>query len=167
MTINHDKLGFDVVKAKKSPKSKIKKIFDISDSEKSLVFSKKIIAALEDKLKYHNKNNRKKLKLTDLKKAYKAGFNEAKDLNKETLAHVNFFLRISSNGSNVFKSEKFEIIGSNFFIKAEAAPEACDYSLAEEDIKKYSLEDFNFKNHEELYLEDENDNITIYGLKNL
>jgi hypothetical protein len=33
-------------------------------------------------------------------------------------------------------------------------------------IKNYKLEDFDFKSHEELYLEDEEDRVTIYGFNN-
>jgi hypothetical protein len=164
MNYNSEKYGFEQIKAKKTykPKNRKKK-----SSEKSLDFSKKIIATLEDKVNLHNKDNNKQLKLIDLKRAYKNGFNESKDLNKETLAHVNMTLRISrgeiSDIIGNFKSSSFEIVGSQFVVKGDLVPNENDYQQAEEDIKNYNLEDFDFKSHEELYLEDEEDRV-IYGL---
>ena len=164
MNYNSEQYGFEQIKAKKTykPKNRKKK-----NSEKSLDFSKKIIAALEDKISTHNKDNNKQLKLIDLKRAYKNGFNESKDLNKETLAHVNMTLRISrgeiSDIISNFKSSSFEIVGSQLVVKGDLVPNENDYQQAEEDIKNYNLEDFDFKNHEELYLEDEEDRV-IYGL---
>ena len=164
MNYNSEQYGFEQIKAKKTykPKNRKKK-----SSEKSLDFSKKIIATLEDKVNLHNKDNNKQLKLIDLKRAYKNGFNESKDLNKETLAHVNMTLRISrgeiSDIISNFKSSSFEIVGSQFVVKGDLVPNENDYKQAEEDIKNYNLEDFDFKNHEELYLEDEEDRV-IYGL---
>jgi hypothetical protein len=164
MNYNSEQYGFEQIKARKTYKPKVRKN---KGSEKSLVFSKKIISALEDKVNLHNKNNDKQLKLVDLKKAYKSGFNGNKNLNKETLAHVNMTLRISrgeiSDIINNFKSSSFEIIGSQFIVKGDLIPNENDYKQAEEDIKTYNLEDFDFQSHEELYLEDEEDRVT-YGL---
>ena len=164
MNYNSEQYGFDLIKAKRTYKPKVRKN---KNSEKSLVFSKKIIAALEDKVKTHNEKFDKKVNLVELKKAYKSGFNESKDLNEETLAHVNLFLRIAQENTksifNNFKSGGFEIINNQFVIKASISPEEIDYIQAKEDIKNYQLEDFDFKSHEELYLEDEEDRVTIYG----
>ena len=163
MNYNSEQYGFEQIKAKKTykPKGRKKK-----SSEKSLDFSKKIIAALEDKLNLHNKDNSKQLNLVDLKKAYKNGFNGNQDLNKETLAHVNMTLRISrgeiNDIINNFKSSSFEIVGSQFVVKGDLIPNENDYQQAEQDIISYGLEDFDFKSQEELYLEDEEDRV-IYG----
>lgn len=155
-----DNLGFDLVKSKKSYKpSKRKK-----NVEKALVFSKKIIAALEDKILSHSKENGKEIKLFDLKTAYKNGFNNSENLNKETLAHVNLFIRLSKGDlSNIFsnlKSSIFEISGSQFIVKGSLTPSEVDYNQAEQDIIKYDLQDFDFTSAEELYLEDEEDSVT-------
>lgn len=162
MNYNSEQYGFDLIKAKKTYKPKARKK---NNSEKSLVFSKKIISALEDKLKLHNDKFNKKINLSELKKAYKSGFNESKDLNKETLAHVNLFLRLAEENSKTifsnFKSGGFEIINNQFVIKANILPEEIDYIQAEKDIEKYNLQDFDFKTHEELYLDDEEDRVTI------
>jgi hypothetical protein len=164
MNYNSEQYGFDLIKAKRTYKPKGRKN---NSSEKSLIFSKKIIEALEDKVKMHNQKFDKKVNLVELKKAYKSGFNESKNLNEETLAHVNLFLRISQENTksifNNFKSGGFEIIKNQFVIKASVFPEEIDYVQAKEDIKNYKLEDFDFKNHEELYLEDEEDRVSIYG----
>jgi hypothetical protein len=166
MNYNSEQYGFEQIKAKKTYKPKLRKK---KNSEKSLEFSKKIIATLEEKVNLHNKDNIKQLKLIDLKRAYKNGFNGNKDLNKETLAHVNMMLRISRGEigdiiSN-FKSSSFEIVGSQFVVKGDLIPNENDYKQAEEDIKNYNLEDFDFKSSEELYLEDEEDRV-IFDYEN-
>ena len=166
MNYNSEEYGFEQIKAKKTYKPKLRKK---KNSEKSLEFSKKIIAALEDKVNFHNKDNTKQIKLIDLKRAYKNGFNGNQDLNKETLAHVNMMLRISRGEigdiiSN-FKSSSFEIVGSQFVVKGDLIPNENDYKQAEEDIKNYNLEDFDFKSSEELYLEDEEDRV-IFDYEN-
>lgn len=166
MNYNSEQYGFEQIKAKKTYKPKLRKK---KNSEKSLEFSKKIIATLEDKVNLHNKDNTKQLKLIDLKRAYKNGFNGNQDLNKETLAHVNMTLRISRGEigdiiSN-FKSSSFEIVGSQFVVKGDLIPNENDYKQAEEDIKNYNLEDFDFKSSEELYLEDEEDRV-IFDYEN-
>jgi hypothetical protein len=161
MSKDSKQLGFDIIKShKKSYKLKKKNI----NTEKSLIFSKKIIALLEEKLKNYNNDGNKKLTLFDLKKAYKSGFEkESNNFNKETLAQVNVLLRIMSGKSNeifsAFKSNDYEISGREFVIKGNLIPTELDYSQAEEDIKNYKLENFDFKSIEELYLEDEEDRV--------
>jgi len=162
---NHsDSLGFDLVKAKKSYKPGTRKKTSKKCSEKAVTFSKKIIALLQEKLDLHNQESDIKIKLFDLKNAYKNGFNNSEDLNKETLAHVNLFIRVAKGDlSTVFtnlKSSIFEISGSQFIVKGSLIPSEIDYDKAVEDIKKYNLEDFEFSSAEELYLEDEEDGVT-------
>jgi hypothetical protein len=164
MNNNSEKLGFDLIKTKYVPKSR--KRAKTKTSENALIFSKKIIAMLEDKVKTHNEKNIKQVTLSNLKRAYKNGFNNSKNLNKEALAHVNLMLRISQGEVNEifknFKSTVFEISGSEFIIKGDLIPGELDYKQAEEDIVNNDLKDFNFKSLEELYLEDEEDRVT-YG----
>ena len=120
-------------------------------------------------MKNHNATHSKKVKLVDLKRAYKSGFNYSKDLNKETLASVNMYLRVirgdASNIFNNFKYNSFEIIGNEIFVKGNLCPQENDYKQAEEDIVNYKLEGFDFKSHEELYLEDEEDRVTTFDIE--
>ena len=162
MNYNSDKYGFELIKSKKNIKTRNR---NKNSSEKSLIFSKKIIAMLDEKVKIHNEKFNKKITLIEIKKAYKSAFNnQSKDLNKETLAYVNLFLRASEgnilNFLNSFGAN-FEVIGNQFTIKGNLMPEEMDYKQAEEDIKKYNLEDFDFKSEDELYLEDEEDRVII------
>lgn len=164
MNKNADKLGFETIKSK-IYRPKIKK----KPKEKSLVFSKKIIAMLEEKMKEHNSLNSKKVKMLDLKRAYKSGFNNSEDLNKETLAYVNMYLRIirgdTINIFNNFKSSGFEIVGNEIFVKGNLSPLEEDYAQAEKDILVHKLEGFDFNSHEELYLEDEEDRVTTFDIE--
>ena len=80
MNNNSEKLGFDLIKTKYI--SKARKRAKAKTSENALIFSKKIIAMLEDKVKANNEKNNKQITLSDLKKAYKNGFNNSEDLNK-------------------------------------------------------------------------------------
>jgi len=164
MSKNSNKLGFESIKSRVyRPKIKKKPL------EKSLIFSKKIIAMLESKMEEHNKTHNKQVKLVDLKRVYKSGFNNKEDLNKETIARVNMYLRVlrgdESNMFNNFKSQGFEIIGNEIVIKGNLSPMESDYIQAEKDINKYKLETFDFKSHEELYLEDEEDRVTTFDLE--
>ncbi|NBP15625.1 hypothetical protein EBU95_14730, partial [bacterium] len=141
-------------------------------SEKSLIFSKKIVAMLEEKMQMHNDNNVRKVKLIDLKRAYKSGFtNNANlnNLNSETIATVNMYLRIvSGSGTNIFnnfKSKNFEILGKEIVVNGTLSPDSSDYDQAEKDIVKYKLEDFDFKSEEELYLEDEEDRVASFDIE--
>lgn len=168
MSKDPNKYGFDIIKSNKGYKPKVIKKSNKKESEKALIFSKKIISALEEKVIEFNKNNSKKLTISQLKKAYKSGFNNnSKDLNLEALANVNLFLRISEGKVNLlnnFKLNFFEIVGNTVDIKGSISPEEIDYNKAKEDIKNYKLENFDFKSLEELYLEDEEDRVIFYNL---
>lgn len=158
-------LDIDFIANKKSSR-KSKKAKANSTSEKSLVFSKKIVAMLEDKMNaYNSEALNKKVQLKDLKKAYKAGFNtpNPKEINIQAIANVNILLRVLSgkytNIFNSFKQNNIEIFGSEFLIKGNFNPEQADFDQAKADIEKYGLEDFDFLSVDELYLEDEEDKI--------
>lgn len=157
-------LDIDFIANRKTIK-KAKKINSNSTSEKSLIFSKKIVAMLEDKMNAHNSEAFKKVQLKDLKKAYKAGFNisDAKNINVQAIANVNILLRVLSgkytNIFNSFKQNNIEIFGSEFVIKGNFGPEQIDLDQAKADIEKYELQDFDFLSVDELYLEDEEDKI--------
>lgn len=149
------KLDFSFEKRKdsfrKSKKSEL-------SSEKALVFSKKIVAMLEDKLKKSNLSN---LNIKDLKQAYKSGFNPIySDINKESLARVNSLIRSLNNPKdllNYFKSNEINFSQGKIVIQGDLIPDQIDYEQAEKDIVEYKLEDFDFKNLDELYLEDEDE----------
>ena len=51
MNYNSDKYGFELIKSKKNIKTRNR---NKNSSEKSLIFSKKIIAMLDEKVKIHN-----------------------------------------------------------------------------------------------------------------
>lgn len=151
-----NKLDFSFEKSKAyKPRLKKKK----ESSEKAIVFSKKIIALLEDKLKKSSLTN---LSLQDLKKAYKLGFATINsDINKESLARVNALIRSLTNPKdllNYFKFNSMEIVKGEITIKGDLLPNELDYEQASKDILEYNLEKFDFKDLDELYLEDEEDN---------
>lgn len=160
MSKNINKLDFSFEKNKLyRPKQKRKK----QSSEIALIFSKKIIAALEDKLKKSNLSN---LNIDDLKKAYKLGFGvSSSNINKEALARVNALIRSMSNPKdllNYFKFNHMEFSNGEILVKGNLMPNETDYLSAEKDIIEYSLEDFDFKHLDELYLEDEEDGISKF-----
>lgn len=157
-------LDVDFIANKKTSR-KAKKLKNNSTSEKSLIFSKKIVAMLEEKMNIHNSEALRKVQLKDLKKAYKAGFNisNPKEINVQAIANVNILLRLLSgkytNIFNNFKQNNIEIFGSDFVIKGNFGPEQIDLDQAKADIEKYELQDFDFLSVDELYLEDEEDRI--------
>jgi hypothetical protein len=160
MSKNINKLDFSFDKNKSyKPKQKRKK----ESSEKALIFSKKILSALENKLKKSNLSN---LNIDDLKKAYKLGFGvPSLNINKEALARVNALIRSMSNPKdllNYFKFNHIEFSNGEILVKGNLIPNEIDYSCAEKDIIEYSLEDFSFKDLEELYLADEEDGISKF-----
>jgi len=160
MSINQDNLGFEFIPNSKPTDKNIK-------NDKAIEFSKKILEILQAKVKSHNSENIKKVTFAQVKKVYRNTASD-KDFNKIALAKVNMFLRMVSGmsafaGTNSILSKA---VNNKYIIEASFNPTIQDLSTAEEDIKNYKLEDFDFNSHEELYLEDEEDRVTIYGLNN-
>ena len=156
MSINQDKLGFESNIASQ-PKSIIK-------NDKTVEFSKKILAALQDKVKSHNSENNKKVNINQVKKVYRNTPSD-KNFNQLALARVNMFLRMVSGissyiGANVNFSKA---INNKYIVEASFNPSIEDINKADEDISNFNLNDFEFTSIDELYLDDEEDGV-IYGL---
>jgi hypothetical protein len=156
MSINQDKLGFESNIASQ-PKNIIK-------NDKTVEFSKKILAALQDKVKSHNLQNNKKVNIIQVKKVYRNTPSD-KNFNQLSLARVNMFLRMISGistyiGSNINLSKA---INNKYIIDASFNPSIEDINKASEDINNFNLNDFEFTSIDELYLGDEEDSV-IYGL---
>jgi hypothetical protein len=156
MSINQDKLGFEsnIVSGPK----------DVIKNDKTVEFSKKILATLQDKVKSHNSQNNKKVNINQVKKVYRNTPSD-KNFNQLALARVNMFLRMVSGistyiGSNINFSKA---INNKYIIEASFNPSMEDTNKANEDINNFNLNDFEFTSIDELYLDDEEDSV-IYGL---
>jgi hypothetical protein len=55
-------------------------------------------------------------------------------------------------------------VNNKYIIEASFNPTAQDLSRAEEDVNNFNLNDFEFTSAEELYIEDESDQV-IYGFE--
>lgn len=147
-----------------------------SKSDKAIEFSKKIIDALKNKVKEHNSKNKKKVTLGQLKKVFRRGVGAFSSSHRPgqsrvswSMARVNTFLRMVSGGkvkdsyrkadSDIAKASK-----NDYIIEANFEPSEEDFNEADKDIKNYNLNNFNFESPDELYLDDEEDGISIYGL---
>jgi hypothetical protein len=84
------------------------------------------------------------------------------------MARVNTFLRMVSGKSvkDSYRKADSDIARAStndYIIEANFEPNEEDFKEAEEDIKNYDLNGFDFNCAEELYLDDEEDRVTIYG----
>lgn len=143
-------------------------------TDKAIEFSKKVIEALKNKVKEHNSKNKKKVTLGQLKKVYRRGagafsssHRPGKTRGQWAMARVNMFLRMVSGKpvKNAYRKADNDIARasiSNYEIEAGFEPTDEDFNQADEDIKNFELNDFDFDSAEELYLDDESD-ATIYG----
>ena len=160
MNYNSENYGFEDIKAKNK---------DLKN-DKAIEFSKKILKAIKAKVKEHNSNNTKKVTFAQLKKVYKNNSlnNTGKNFNQIAFARINMFLRMVNGVSSYIgtNSNLSKAINNNYIIEASFNPAQEDFIKAEEDIKLYELNDFEFNNSDDLYLDDEEDRV-IYGLENL
>ena len=195
MNYNSEQYGFDLIKAKRSgPKSSAQTPSKPSErkkgssrnkpgtagtkSDKAIEFSKKVIEALKNKVKEHNSKNKKKVTLGQLKKVYRRGagafsssHRPGKTRGQWAMARVNMFLRMVSGKpvKDAYRKADSDIARASFndyTIEAAFEPNEEDFLQADEDIKNFDLNDFDFNSAEELYLEDEDDGVIIYGLGN-
>jgi hypothetical protein len=195
MTYNSDKYGFEFNNAKRrGPRSAAQTPAKPSErrkgssknkpgsagtkTDKAIDFSKKVIEALKNKAKEHNSKNKKKVTLAQLKKVYRRGagafsssHRPGKTRGQWAMARVNMFLRMVSGKpvkDSYRKADSDIARGSvyNYEIEASFEPNDEDFIQADEDIKNYDLNDFDFNSAEELYLDDEEDSV-IYGLDNI
>ena len=104
----------------------------------AIEFSSKMVEALKNKVKDHNLNNDKNITLDTLKATFTNALTETLD-SSLALAKVNMFLNSSSAGY-IDDGDHFE-------------PSMEEIKQAEREIKKYGLENYNFHDTEDLYLE--------------
>lgn len=195
MTYNSDKYGFELNEAKrKGPKSAAQTPAKPSErrkgssknkpgsagtkTDKAIEFSKKVVEALKNKVKEHNSKNKKKVTLGQLKKVYRRGagafsssHRPGKTRGQWAMARVNMFLRMVSGKpvKDAYRKADSDIARAaytNYEVEASLEPNDDDFNQADEDIKNFELNDFDFDSAEELYLDDEEDSV-IYGLENI
>lgn len=147
-------------------------------SDKGIEFSKKVIEGLKNKVKLHNSKHSKKVTLGQLKKVFRRGAGAFSGSHRPGLsrvawamARVNTFLRMVSGGKvkDAYRKADSDIVRAaynQYTIEAEMELGEEDFLAAEQDIKDYNLNDFDFNSIEELYLDDEEDQV-IYGLEDL
>jgi len=183
---NPDNFGFELIKAARpGPKSgaqtpakpgerrkgssKNKPGSAGSKSDKAIEFSRKIIEALKNKVKEHNSKNKKKVTLGQLKKVFRRGAGAFSSSHRPGvsrtawgLARVNMFLKMVRGGKvkdsyRKADSDISKASTNNYIIEANLDPDDEDFNQAEIDIKEYNLNDFDFTNADELYLDDEDE----------
>jgi hypothetical protein len=147
-------------------------------SDKAIEFSKKVVEALKNKVKEHNSKNKKKVTLGQLKKVFRRGAGAFSSSHRPGLsrtawamARVNIFLRMVSGKSvkDSYRKADSDIARAStndYTVEATFEVSEEDFMQANEDIKNYDLNDFDFNSAEELYLDDEEDRV-IYGLENI
>jgi len=146
-----------------------------SKSDKAIEFSKKVIEALKNKVKEHNSKNKKKVTLGQLKKVFRRGAGAFSSSHRPgqsrvswAMARVNMFIKMVSGGKvkDSYRKADSDIAraSSDYTIDTSFEPSDEDFIQAEEDIKNFELNDFDFSNPEELYLDDESDG-QIYGFE--
>lgn len=163
MNYNLDNLGFELVQNYK-PNFKGSKNHNAESikNDKAIEYSKKILEVLKAKCKDHNSNNSKKVTFSQLKKVYRNSESLEGNFNQFALARVNMFLRMVNNISSFIGSNNnlSKAINNNYIISASFNPTEQDLLKAQEDVKTFELNNFDFKNADELYLEDEEDSVT-------
>lgn len=146
-----------------------------SKSDKAIEFSKKVIEALKNKVKEHNSKNKKKVTLGQLKKVFRRGAGAFSSSHRPgqsrvswAMARVNMFIKMVSGGKvkDSYKKADSDIAraSSDYTIDTSFEPSDEDFIQADEDIKNFELNDFEFDSVEELYLDDESDG-QIYGFE--
>lgn len=143
-------------------------------SDKGIEFSKKVVEALKNKVKEHNSKNKKKVTLGQLKKVYRRGAGAFSSSHRPgmtrggwAMARVNMFLKMVRGGQvkDSYRKADSDVARASisvFEIEANLEPDDEDFAQAEEDIKNYNLNDFDFDSVDELYLDDEEDAV-IFG----
>jgi len=147
-----------------------------SKSDKAIEFSKKVIEALKNKVKEHNSKNKKKVTLGQLKKVFRRGAGAFSSSHRPgqsrvswAMARVNMFLKMVRGGKvkDSYRKADSDVARASikdYEIDTSFEPSDEDFIEAEEDIKNFELNDFDFSNPEELYLDDESDG-QIYGFE--
>ena len=190
MNYNSEQYGFESNAKRKGPKSAAQTPAKPSEkrkgssknkpgsagtkSDKAIEFSKKVIEALKNKVKEHNSKNKKKVTLGQLKKVYRRGAGAFSSSHRPgmtrggwAMARVNMFLKMVGGGKvkDSYRKADNDIAKasvSDYEVEASLEPDDEDFAQAEEDLKNYDLNDFEFNDINELYLDDEEDGV-IYG----
>jgi hypothetical protein len=191
MNYNSEQYGFELNAKRKGPKSAAQTPAKPSErkkgsprnkpgsagtkSDKAIEFSKKVVEALKNKVKEHNSKNKKKVTLGQLKKVYRRGagafsssHRPGKTRGQWAMARVNMFLRMVSgrpvkDSYRKADSDVARASSNDYIVEATFEASDEDFIQADEDIKNFDLNDFDFDSAEELYLEDEEDGVSIYG----
>ena len=152
-----------------------------SSEEQVIKFSSSVIAALDQKTKEHNSNFKSKVTTSQLKKVYRRGAeSRCEDVSKGlcAMARVNMFLRMKQEGKVVCAEPKVEVqselkelvfenkakvkVSSFIDITEDWIPTEDDFIKASQDVEVYSL-DYDFKNINDLYLDDYKNLSIIWG----
>lgn len=189
MTYDPEKYGVELNAKRKGPKSAAQTPSKPSErrkgssrnkpgsagtkSDKAINFSKKIVEALKNKVKEHNAKYSKKVTLGQLKKVFRRGAGAFSSSHRPGmsrtgwgLARVNMFLKMVRGGKvkDSYRKADSDLAKAKTEIIIEAAlePSDEDFEIANKDIQKYNLNDFDFNSIDELYLDDEEDGV-IFG----
>lgn len=135
-------------------------------SSDAISFSKKVIEALQNKVKEHNSKNSRKVSISQLKKVYRRGagafsssHRPGKTRGQWAMARVNMFLRMMSGGKvkDAYRKADGDLAKASDIIDISDfwEPEEQDIiqALADSEI----IGDFNFESIDELYLDDDED----------
>jgi len=138
------------------------KIEEVKDSL-DIDFSNKIVGILEHKCKNHNEAYERKVTLSQLKDVYRGTWDLElqgidHSVNKFALARVGMFLKMVGERKITDSYRRAEAtldddrdldMSPNFYPNEE------DFLLAEENIREHSLNDYDFRDVDDLYLETE------------
>tara|TARA_B100000214_G_scaffold303859_1_gene234601 strand:+ start:759 stop:1379 length:621 start_codon:yes stop_codon:yes gene_type:complete len=147
----------------------------------AITFSAKVVEALKNKVKEHNKKHpTKKVTLSQLKKVYRRGAGAFSQSHRPgmsrggwAMARVNMFLKMKRGGKVKdsyrkadqdvasikfdelkFEDQNIEVNNSNIFdLTDDMIPSDEDFAQAAIDVDLYKL-DYDFQNVDELYLDD-------------
>jgi hypothetical protein len=124
--------------------------------ENAIAFSAKVTGALQDKRQNHNRDQKEKVSLSQLKEVYRKSatqFDKSLRPNHNrgywAMARVNMFMRLLNDGS----LRSSEALNLSLGVSSEWMPSSLDFFQAEADVKKYEL-NYNFENIDDLYLEE-------------
>ena len=136
----------------------------LSGDQKYIDYSIKVLAYLETKAKDHNDNEDKKyVKISQLKSVftnaaknfYESDESEFK-IHEWSIARINMFLGIKAGGKINYSKKDVVKVKDFLDVSSVIIPSEADIIQAKEDIKTYDL-DLDFKNIDNLYIEEEGD----------
>jgi hypothetical protein len=144
------------------------------NSGDAISFSKKVIEALQNKVKEHNSKSSRKVTLSQLKKVYRRGagafsssHRPGKTRGQWAMARVNMFLRMMSGGKvkDAYRKADQDIAkGSSNAIDISDSWEPTEEDLADALIEAQAIGDFDFESADELYLDDEKETERWYEI---